>query len=268
MAASVQLQKAPFDCLAESYDRVFTDSLIGRAQRAAVWRELAATFLAGHRVLELNCGTGVDAVYLAGRGVQVDAFDSAPAMIQVAQRRLLSGCRLPARFNVLATEDLAALDSIYDGAFSNFGGLNCVADLRAVARNLARLIRPLGHIVLCLASRFCAWETGWWLAHGNFSKAFRRLRRQGVTAELAPETFVHVRYPSLGALRRLFEPEFSLVSARGIGVFVPPSYVEPYARRFPRIVSGAAGLDASISSLPGFREVADHVLLKFRRISW
>lgn len=268
MAASVQLQKAPFDCLAESYDRVFTESLIGRAQRAAVWQELAATFLPGHRVLELNCGTGVDAVYLARRGVQVDAFDSSPAMVRVAQRRLLSESPLPARFHVLATENLAALDSVYDGAFSNFGGLNCVSDLRAVARNLARQIRPLGHVILCLASRFCAWETGWWLAHGNLSKAFRRLRRKGVTAELTPGTLVHVRYPSLEALRRLFGPEFSLVSARGIGVFVPPSYVEPYARRFPRVLRGAARLDARISSLPGFRAAADHVLLKFRRISW
>jgi ubiquinone/menaquinone biosynthesis C-methylase UbiE len=268
MEATVQLQKAAFDCLAESYDRVFTDSQIGRAQRHAVWRDLDATFLPGHHVLELNCGTGVDAIYLAGRGVQVDAFDSSPAMIHVAQRHLPSGSLLPARFQVLATEDLGAIDSVYDGAFSNFGGLNCVADLRDVARNLARLVRPLGHVLLCLASRFCAWETAWWLAHGNLSKAFRRLRRKGVTAELASGSFVHVHYPSLSELRRLFEPEFSLVFARGIGVFVPPSYIEPYARRFPGVLRGAACLDARLSSLPAFREISDHVLLKFRRISW
>src|SRR5690242_10925405 len=35
MAAMTQPRPAPFDALAESYDRIFTDSLIGRAQRSA-----------------------------------------------------------------------------------------------------------------------------------------------------------------------------------------------------------------------------------------
>lgn len=268
MATIVQSSRAPFDSLAESYDRVFTDSLIGRAQRDAVWRELDAAFVPGQRVLELNCGTGVDAVHLAERGVRVDAFDSSPAMIGVARRRTPPAGLFPPRFAVLATEHLRVLDSVYDGAFSNFGGLNCVQDLRQVARNLARLVRPLGHLVLCLASRFCAWETGWWLAHGNPSKAFRRLRRNGVTAELVPGALVHVRYPSLRELRRLFRPEFSLVSVRGIGLLVPPSYVEPHARCFPGLLRGAAHLDAHFSSLPALRSISDHILLKFRRISW
>lgn len=266
MATIVQSSRAPFDSLAESYDRVFTDSLIGRAQRDAVWRELDAAFVPGQYVLELNCGTGVDAVHLAERGVRVDAFDSSPAMIRVAQRRISPAVLLPARFEVLATEDLRALDSVYDGAFSNFGGLNCVEDLRQVARNLARLVRPLGHLVLCLASRFCAWETGWWLTHVNPTKAFRRLRRNGVTAELAPGALVHVQYPMLRELRRLFQPEFSLISARGIGLLVPPSYIEPHARRFPGFLRAAAHLDAHFSSLPVLRTIADHILLKFRRI--
>ncbi len=268
MATIVQSPGAPFDSLAESYDRVFTDSLIGRAQRDAVWRELDAAFVPGQHVLELNCGTGVDAVHLAERGVRVDAFDSSPVMIRVAQRRISPAMLLPPRFEVLATEDLGALDAVYDGAFSNFGGLNCVQDLRQVARNLARLVRPLGHLMLCLASRFCAWETGWWLAHGNSSKAFRRLHRNGVTAELAPGALVHVQYPRMGELRRLFQPEFSLISARGIGLLVPPSYIEPHARRFPGLLRGAAHLDAKLSSLPILRTFADHILLKFRRIPW
>lgn len=267
MDAVFQSQRTAFDCLAESYDRVFTDSLIGRAQRDAVWRELETTFFPGHHVLELNCGTGVDAVYLAERGVRVDAFDSSPAMIRVAQRRLPPGSPLPARFQVLATEDLGALHSTYDGAFSNFAGLNCVANLREVARNLGRLVRPLGHVLLCLASPFCAWETCWWLANGNPGKAFRRLRPNGASAELAPRAFVRVHYPSMRTLRRLFEPEFSLVSARGIGLFVPPSCLERHARRFPYLVRRAAHLDTCFSSLPGFRQIADHILLKFRRIS-
>lgn len=267
MAAIAQSRPAPFDALAESYDRVFTDSLIGRAQRDAVWRQLDTTFLPGHHVLELNCGTGVDALHLAARGVRVDAFDVSAAMIRVANRRLASGSPLPVRFEVLATEDLGAIDSVYDGAFSNFGGLNCVQDLRQVAQNLARAVRPLGHVLLCLASRFCVWETVWWLAHGKPAKAFRRLHKGGTTAELSPGSVVHVQYPSVKELRRLFAPEFSLVAVHGIGLLVPPSYVEPHVGRFPSLLRGVARLDARLNSLPGLRVVADHVLLKLRRMS-
>jgi ubiquinone/menaquinone biosynthesis C-methylase UbiE len=268
MVAIAQPRPAPFDALAESYDRVFTDSLIGRAQRHAVWRHLDATFAPGQHVLELNCGTGVDALHLGQRGVQVDAFDVSSAMIGVANRRLASCSHPLVRFEVLATEELGTIDSVYDGAFSNFGGLNCVEDLRQVARNLARLVRPRGDVLLCLASCFCVWETAWRLAHGKPAKAFRRLRKGGVTAELTPGSLVHVQYPTVRELRRQFAPEFSLVAVHGIGVLVPPSYIEPQARRFPNLLGAAARVDARLSSLPGLRGFADHVLLKFRRASW
>lgn len=86
-------------------------------------------------------------------------------------------------------------------------------------------------------------------------------------AELSTGSSVHVQYPSINELRRLFAPEFSLVSAHGIGLFVPPSYIEPQARRFPGLLRAASRLDVCFSSLLGLRAIADHVLLKFRRMS-
>lgn len=127
---------APFDHIAETYDEVFTDSPIGRAQREAVWRELDRIFRPGQCILELNCGTGLDAVHLAGRGVEVLACDAAPHMVEVARRRLHTlGSELPVGLRVLTTEHIAELEGEgpFDGAFSNFGGLNCVRDLGAVA---------------------------------------------------------------------------------------------------------------------------------------
>ena len=79
---------APFDAVADEYDARFTNSLIGRAQRESVWREMDRLFRPGQRVLEINCGTGVDALHLAARGIQVVACDASPEMIAVARRRL------------------------------------------------------------------------------------------------------------------------------------------------------------------------------------
>src|SRR5271156_286629 len=133
-----------FDAIASAYDSQFTATTLGAAMRRAVWARCAVRFASGSRVLEMNCGTGEDALWLARRGVQVLATDVSPAMLQVAQDKLaaLPGSP-PARFQRLAWEELETLgEGSFDGMLSNFGGLNCVADLREPARLLAAKLRP------------------------------------------------------------------------------------------------------------------------------
>src|SRR5439155_36061 len=79
---------APFDAIATTYDDAFSNSSTGRVQRRLVWIETDRIFRAGQRILEINCGTGIDALHLASRGIEVIACDSAPGMIAVAQHRL------------------------------------------------------------------------------------------------------------------------------------------------------------------------------------
>ncbi|HET7841684.1 MAG TPA: methyltransferase domain-containing protein, partial [Terriglobia bacterium] len=91
MSQSTAIFTAPpaaFDALAESYDDAFTNTLIGRAQRACVWGEIDRHFKPAQTILEINCGTGVDALHLAERGVRVVACDASPGMIAAARRRL------------------------------------------------------------------------------------------------------------------------------------------------------------------------------------
>jgi len=54
-----------FDQLAADYDQRFTYSIIGRAQRDSILKILSNTFKANDNILELNCGTGEDAIFLA-----------------------------------------------------------------------------------------------------------------------------------------------------------------------------------------------------------
>src|SRR5579871_4086851 len=79
---------SPFEALAHDYDASFTQTPIGRLLRQAVWRRLDARFSPGDRILELNCGTGEDAIYLAKRGCRVVATDTAVAMLRATQTKV------------------------------------------------------------------------------------------------------------------------------------------------------------------------------------
>jgi len=259
---------APFDAIADRYDETFTSSLIGEAQRSAVWRKLVKTFRPGDHVLEIGCGTGVDACFLAERNVRVAACDPSPQMIDVATRRIhqMSLEKLVRPF-VMRAEDITALraDELFDGAFSNFGALNCVEDLKGVARGLAGLLKPGAIAVLCWMGPSCFWEIGCYLAQGNRHKAFRRFNSDGVSARIGDGASIHVRYPSVRFLSRAFAPEFRLKSVQGIGVAVPPSYLEPWARRHPRLLRLCRQFDAYFGRCPGIRSMGDHVLVHLQR---
>ena len=259
---------APFDAVASRYDDTFTSSRIGRAQRSAVWRELEKTFQPGDRILEIGCGTGVDACFLAKRGVQVIALDSSSQMIEVAARRIREeGLTQLVQARVLPAEALSSLSAgrSFDGAFSNFGALNCIEDLRQFARDLAVRLKPGAAALLCWIGPFCLWEVLWYLAHANRQKAFRRLQRDGVSAQIADGAVVQVHYPTVRQIACVFAPEFRLKSIRGIGVAVPPSYVEKLAQRHPKALTMCEKADSALGRLPGTRVLADHVLVRLER---
>lgn len=276
-ALETSFRDAPFDALADTYDQTFTFSRIGRAQREAVIREMDSVFRSGQRVLEINCGTGVDALHLATRGVEVLACDVAPLMIGVARQRankarMEGHLRAPIEFRVLSTERIGVLrdesfTTQFDGALSNFAGLNCVAELSAAAGDLAMLLKPGARAVLCLFGRLCAWEVLWYLGHGNPAKAFRRFRPGNSRVKLAEAAAVPVRYFSVRELCHRFSPYFRLERWKGVGVAVPPSYMEPWAQRFPKLLNLAAHADLWLGRCPLMRAMADHVLLTFERIA-
>ncbi len=255
-----------FNNMAEDYDDYFTRSLIGRAQRNAVWSILLRTFHHSDHILELNCGTGEDALFLSRNGISVVACDASDQMIQVAHQR--QRCEAPnasIQFNLLPTELLHDLHpASFDGAFSNFSGLNCVADLKQTAQDLATLIKPGSPLLICMSTRFCISEMLWYVLRGNPRKAFRRC--SGHTTAKVGEFTIDVYYPTLRKLQQLFAPHFVMRSCTGIGVAVPPSYVESTIRRYPRLLGLLQSFDKTISTLPWFRVVGDHMLIHFEQV--
>ena len=203
---------------------------------------LADTFLPGDEIVALNCRNKKEALFLALLDVSLVTCDAAEEIVDAARDRR----------------------TLFDGALSNFSGLNGVADLNQTARDLASLVRIGGPIIICLSSRFCLSETLWFLLHGKFRKAFRR--STGIATVNAGDCAVKMHYPTLREVRRLFSPSFLMLSCTGIGVAVPPSYLEPILRKYPRVLGILRLIDKRVSHLPLFRTIGDHMLLRFERV--
>jgi 2-polyprenyl-3-methyl-5-hydroxy-6-metoxy-1,4-benzoquinol methylase len=187
---------SPFEQIAPRYARLWSETARGRAQREHVWREFDTLFRSGGRLLDLGCGTGDDAAHLMSLGVDVLGIDSAANMVQVARTRGVDARHM-------AIEELGSLEERFDGAISNFGALNCIADLAAVGSDLARLVHPHGTLALCVMSRFC-WRNDW-------GHLLQRWSGQAVWRG------IDVYYRSAGAIIRAFASHFEFQRNVSIG---------------------------------------------------
>jgi SAM-dependent methyltransferase len=264
-ATAVASAGLAFDTLAAEYDAHFTNSQVGRAQRDVVWQEAARVFRDCPSILELNCGTGEDALHFARHGHTVTALDASGEMIaRATQRKNAEAPDAPIDLHQLCIEELFALaQGKWDAVFSNFSGLNCVDDLAAVAAQLATRTLPGAPVLICLSTRFCLWETAWYALSGEPRKAIRRW--SGSTVATLNGCRVNVHYPTTGAVERAFAPHFRLVASTGIGISVPPSYVEPWMRGRTKLLRLLRRVDGHLCKVAGFRSLGDHVLLHFVR---
>lgn len=260
--------------VSEAFSRkalVYDDFGAGHANlermRRKVRRHVLARLQPGSRLLEINAGTGLDAAFFARRGFRVHATDVSPGMVaQIEAKRLRQG--LQDRLSVQRCS-FSKLDQVqggpYDYAFSNMGGVNCTADLPAVARGLDALLAPGAYVTWVVMPPVCLWE----LSHalrGRFRLAFRRLAPGGVLAHIEGVRF-RTFYYTPARVRRAFGPAYRPVQLEGLSVFTPPADRKDFPARFPRLYRLLAGLDDRLSPLPLLRACGDFFILTLQKAS-
>ncbi|MFP4323367.1 MAG: class I SAM-dependent methyltransferase [Anaerolineales bacterium] len=256
-----------FDGSARTYDDDFSHHTLAAWLRQRTWARLDTHFRPGMRVLELGCGTGVDALHLAERGVEVIATDTSPAMLREVDAKA-HAAGLAIRTQILDMNDPATWRDLglVDGAYSNFGALNCTRAWGALFAWLGQQIRPGGVFACGVMGPFCLWETAWHALHGDFRTATRRWSGQRI-ATLADGAQIPVFYPAANSLCRAARPYFVQRRALcGLGVALPPSDVYPVIEKRPRLTGFLVQCEASLAPRFPWRAWGDHYWLEMERI--
>jgi len=259
---------AAFDQVAAAYDADFAGTTPGLRLRESVWSRLAPFVKPGMHVLDLGCGTGEDALWLARKGCHVTAADGSPAMLErvafkAAQFNLAPRIRtIELDLNGPAETD-APFGAPFDLVVSNFGAVNCADDVDAFGGNLAAWVKPGGVAALVVMGRFCAWETAYYLARFD-RRAWRRL--SGSAQATIGSRSITIRYWSRGELVRTLHSSFRPLATYGVGTFLPPSYLFHSVERRPRLFRALLRWESYASHIWPLSRMGDHMLVILRRL--
>jgi ubiquinone/menaquinone biosynthesis C-methylase UbiE len=261
---------APFDHIAPTYDEVFSRSVIGQLQRKQVWRYLESVTpeLRGLEILELNCGTGEDAVLFSEKGFNIVATDVSEEMLKITAQKanqFSMQSRISSQYLDLDSFDETVFTKKFDLIFSNFGGLNCInpESLKKLLRRIPTILTPGGRFIGVVMPRFCFWETCYQLLKFRPRKAFRRFTRKEVMVDLQG-TPLKAWYYNPSHVKSWSRDNFSLVDIRPIGFALPPSYLEQYFSRRKRLLLRLNQLERRFEKLSLIAGLADHFLIDLK----
>lgn len=269
------LAGAPFDAIAARYDLLFSRSALGLALRRSVHRRIAPLLHPGQRWLDLGCGTGEDALWLAAQGIQVVGVDRSPAMVALAAAKAREA-GFSADQAQFAVADLGARGALaflrasaaqrgatlrFDGALANFGVLNCLPQPQALASELGSLLAPHGVLVAVPMGPVCLWEVVDALLTLRPARLVRRLRATSFRTSSGRSP---LWYPTPGRLGAALAPALRPTGpSRPLGFALPPTDAAGWLRSRPWLIAAAARVDETLAALPGLAWLSDHYVMTF-----
>jgi len=250
------------------FDELYANNGIVGYKRKRVRQFLLKYLIPGSRILELNAGTGDDAIYLANHGHSVHATDISTGMqAKLREKVAIHG------METLVTQELCSFTSLenlssqgtYDCIFSNFAGLNCTGDLNKVLASFDSLLKPGGTVVLVVLPRFCLWET-LFILKGKFKTATRRFFSSGGRKARIDDAYFTCWYYSPGFIRRGLEKKFEYKELEGLCTMVPPSYIENFPGKFPRLYNWLCKMENRFKSSWPWKYIGDYYIISLQKV--
>lgn len=247
------------------FDGLYSNDTIINYKRRRVRQAALAHLPENGSILELNCGTGEDALFFAQNGFKVHGTDLAIGMLEQFEHKT-AAYRDSVSFEQCSYTELHCMQNKgpYDMVFSNFGGLNCTGSLDKVLASFDSLLKPGSMVNLVIISKFCLWET-MLLFKGKFKTAFRRfLSSKGRKARVEGEYF-QCWYYNPGYVIDKLGPGFELTAFEGLCTIVPPSYMEGFAEKHPGLYSFLVRWENRLKSRWPWRAMGDYYIISMRK---
>lgn len=256
-----------FSKQAPLFDELYAGDIIIQYKRKRVRDHVLKYLPGGSHILELNAGTGDDAIFFAQQGHRVHATDISVIM----QAMLKEKVRLHDLQDRITNESCSftSLDHLldrgpYDLIFSNFAGLNCTDELPKVLHSFERLLKPGGLVTLVILPKFCLWETIM-LFKGKFKTAFRRFSgSKGAKARVEGE-FFRCWYYNPSFIKKELSETFEVLSVEGLCTVVPPSYIEKFGEKYPRAFEYLKKKEDKWKSRWPWKVIGDYYIITLKR---
>lgn len=259
--------QTPFDKIAPVYDELFTNTAIGKMQRNIICKYLDESLSTNQQlnILELNCGTGEDAVYFAKKGFTVVATDVSDEMLKITEEKINNfGLR-----NYITTKKLDLtnpsdfnFEQKFDLVFSNFGGLNCVEkeSLKNLSIVISNILNDRGRIIFVIMPKFSLWESFYFLMKIKIDKIFRRASTKPLNVNLNGGN-VQTFYYSPKEIANIFGNKFKVRNIKPVGFFIPPSFLNKFFLTKKKALRMLDAFEKPVSKISFLAKFSDHFLI-------
>ena len=249
------------------FDELYSSNLVIQYKRQRVRDHVQQFIRSGSNILELNAGTGEDAIWFAEHGHRVHATDISKGM----QERLIEKVRNYKLEGKISHElcSFTELESLhnkgpYDLVFSNFAGLNCTGELGKVLHSFSPLLNSGGIATLVILPKFCLWEFMMFL-RGEFKTAFRRFfGSKGVRAHIEGEYFTCWYYDPSYIIENL-KDSFDVLTIEGLCTLVPPSYLENFPAKRPSLFNWLKEKENKWKSKWPWKSIGDYYIISLKK---
>ena len=256
-----------FDSVAVDYDGPLGNNALIQRIRVRTMDAVQKNIPPASHLLDLGCGTGLDAASLASTGYRITAIDWSAEMVKRTKNRVFrAGLQDKVEAKHLGFHQLEEFRSeLFDGVYSDLGALNCAANIDEAAASICRILKPQGKLIASVIGRVCPWEWILYSSKGQWQRARLRFMYDLTPVPLNGRR-VWTRYFAPSDFESIFaKVGFRLSSLHALGLFLPPPYMIRFSERHPRLIEFLQKLDDSMGRWPGFRQWGDHFLIVMQK---
>jgi len=249
------------------FDDIYINDTIIQYKRTRVRIHVEKFLKPNSHILELNAGTGEDAIYFAGKGHTIHATDISDAMLhKLADKVRSKDLSESVTHEICSYTKLGNLSQKgpYDHIFSNFAGLNCTNQLDKVLQSLSPLVKKDGVVTLVILPTFCLWEF-LLIGKGKFKTAFRRFAgKKGARSHIEGEYFTCWYYNPSYVIRNM-KNMYEVLSVEGLCTLVPPFYLENFPTKRPSLFNWLKGKENKWKSKWPWKSIGDYYIISLRK---